>query len=181
MFAVLLSHGLCNFKLVAQTGIPQLPSFSTPGYGKQKPRPPASSALHTHSSNEAIDISSPGTTSSTSASSIPYKRSSSELARALPNSPKRPRMAPCSDKENVSLAHRKGKEREGYSPTSSHRYTPDFLSNATASSSSMHRQTAYISRRIDTAPQPFTYNYKVHSDLQDVNLCCHYLSHANLG
>ena len=154
------------------SGIPQLPSFSTPGFGKQKPRPPVSTALHTHSSNEAIDISSPGTTSPNSAYSIPHKRMSSDLAPALPNSPKRPRMTPYSDKENVSSALRKGKEREGQSPTPSQhyiRYVPDFSSDATPSTSSLHPQTAQISRRIATAPRSFTYNYKVHSDLQDVN------------
>jgi hypothetical protein len=148
-----------------------LPSFSTPGFGKQKPRPPVSTALHTHSSNEAIDISSPGTTSPNSACSIPHKRSSSDLAPAPPNPPKRPRIAPYFDKENVSSALRKGKEREGYSPTPSQRYTcyaPDISSNAAPSSSSVRPQTAQSSRRIPAAPRHFTYSYKVHSDLQDV-------------
>ena len=162
----LSSHGRV---LIVPTGNPQVSSFATPGYGKQKPRPPISSALHANSSAEAIDISSPATTSPTSACSIPYKRSSSDLAPALPNSPKRPRMAPNSNKENLSLALRKGKEREGNLPTPSQHpicYAQDFPSNATPSSSSVHPQAVPISGPIAAAPRPFT--YKVHSDLQDV-------------
>ncbi|KAI0282595.1 hypothetical protein BGY98DRAFT_92063 [Russula aff. rugulosa BPL654] len=152
------------------TGNQQVSSFATPGYGKQKPRPPVSSALHANSSDEAIDISSPATTSPTSACSIPHKRLSSDLAPALPNPPKRPRMAPSFNKENLSLPLRKGKEREGESPTPSQHpisYAQEYSSNATPSSSSVHPQAAPISRRI-AAPRPFTYHYKVHSDLQDV-------------
>jgi hypothetical protein len=80
-------------------------------------------------------------------------------------------MAPFSNKENSSLALRKGKEREGNSPTPSQRpicYTQDFPSNATPTSSYVHPEAAPASRRIAAAPRPFTYNYKVHSDLQDV-------------
>jgi hypothetical protein len=79
-------------------------------------------------------------------------------------------MAPL-NKENLSLALRKGKEREGESPTPSQRpicYAQYFPSNATPSSSSVHPQAAPISRRIATDTGPFTYGYKVHSDLQDV-------------
>ncbi|KAN0105252.1 hypothetical protein V8E52_011240 [Russula decolorans] len=153
------------------TGSPQVSSFATPGYGKQKPRPPISLALRANSSDEAVDISSTATTSSTSACSIPYKRSSSDLAPALPNSPKRPRVAPFSNKENLSLAPRKGKERDGNSPTPSQHpicYPQDFPSNATPSSSSVHPEAAPISRRIVAASRRFNYEYKVHLDLQDV-------------
>ena len=79
-------------------------------------------------------------------------------------------MAPI-NKENLSLPLRKGKEREGESPTPSQHpisYDQEYPSNVTPSSSSVHPQAAPISRRIAAAPRPFTYRYKVHSDLQDV-------------
>ncbi|KAI9508471.1 hypothetical protein F5148DRAFT_1195917 [Russula earlei] len=146
----------------SRSAIAQLPSFSTPGYGKQKPRPPASLALHTHSSNEAIDISSSGPTSPSSAVSLPHKRSSFELAPALPDSSKRPRIAPCSDKENTFTALYKGKEREGRSPPSQIYtiYAPVSLSEVTPTSSP--------SGRIGAAFRPFIYKYKDHSDLQAI-------------
>ena len=155
------------YRAVAQSGIPQLPSFSTPGFGKQKPRPPPSSALHAHSSNEALDISSSDPISPSSALSIPHKRLSSELAPPLPTSPKRPRIAPCSDKENTFSAPRKGKEREGRSPPPSQSYTFHVsgpLAEITSTSSALDSP----SRRVAIASRSFIYDYKVHSDLQEV-------------
>ncbi len=153
---------------VAQSGIPQLPSFSTPGYGKEKPRPPASSSSHTHSSNEAIDINPYNSTSPTSANSIPYKRLSSDLAPVLSNSPKRPRIAsPSLEKENVFSAFQKGKEREGQTPPPSQHYAQGSLSEATPSTS-VHPQSVQTSRRAAVASRSFVYNHKTHTDLQSV-------------
>jgi hypothetical protein len=152
--------------VIAKSGIPQLPSFSTPGFGKEKPRPPVSLTLHAHSSNETIDISTSATTSSPSARSIPYKRSSFDSVPAPPNSPKRQRTAPpCSDKENVFSAVRKGKEREARSPSPSQPHSSILHSLSEAASSSTSVQA---SRPVPTSTRRFTYNYKVHSDLQDV-------------
>ncbi|KAI0003290.1 hypothetical protein BJV74DRAFT_522518 [Russula compacta] len=160
---------VCASHAAAQRGISPLSSFSTPGYGKQRPRPPVPSTLHAHPSNEAIDISTSDTTSPSSASSVPFKRSGSDLAPAPPNSPKRPRVAPpCSDRENVFSALRKGKEREGRSPTPSVHHGLYAASSLSEASSSLHPQHVLTPRRIVAVSRPFTYKYKVHSDLQDV-------------
>jgi hypothetical protein len=70
-------------------GVQQLPSLSSPGYGEQEPPLPASAALHTHSRDEAIDISLSDTTSPISVRSTPSKRPSSDLAPSPHVPPKR--------------------------------------------------------------------------------------------
>ncbi|KAI0303432.1 hypothetical protein B0F90DRAFT_1710972 [Multifurca ochricompacta] len=158
--------------VVVNGGTHQLASFSTPGYGKQRPRPPASAIHNAHSSSEAIDISisSSDTTSPTSTRLIPYKRSSSDLAPALPVSPKRPKItASDSEKESVCSVIREGKGREVQPPPSRH-YTPGSpgpLPGASVTSPFAHAQRLKTLRRTATPSRPFTYKYNVHSDLQE--------------
>jgi hypothetical protein len=113
--------------------------------------------------------------------SIPYKRSSSDLAPPPHVSPKRPRIG--SEKENVFSTLHKGKERARQSPPPSQGSTlcaPDHSFGATESSSVVHSRALQTSRHIAVS-RTFTYNHKDHSDLHDVNFCPRHLSYANLA
>ncbi|KAF8270372.1 hypothetical protein EI94DRAFT_1723067 [Lactarius quietus] len=150
---------------IAHNGTAQLPSFSTSGCRKETSHHPAPTVLHSYPSNEAIDISS---SSPASTRSIPYKRASSESGTALPLSPKRQRIAASiSDKENAYSVSHKGKGKEPLPPSHhSGFYALAVPSEISPSTSFPPFQPPNTPRRIAT--RPFTYEYKVHSDLPDV-------------
>jgi hypothetical protein len=97
--------------------------------------------------------------------SIPSKRSFSDLVPSPHVPPKRLRFG---SRKNIFSAH-KVKERGRQSPSQDHTLCASgHLFRATDSSSSVHSPVLQASRRIATASRPFAYNYKDHSDLEDV-------------